>query len=153
VNKKLRVLVADDQEPIRQGITALLELTPDIEVCHEASNGWGAVQFVAEEQPDVVLMDVRMPVMDGLEATRQIKDRWPQVKVVVLTLYGSHRDEALDAGADRFLLKGGTCSSLAEVIRSLTASGWTDEGGSKKPGEASLKFLTAPLQGAKPTTR
>lgn len=131
VNKKLRVLVADNQEPIRQGITALLELTPDIEVCQEASNGWEAVQFVAEEQPDVVLMDVRMPVMDGLEATRQIKDRWPLVKVVVLTLYGSHRDEALAAGADLFLLKGDMCSSLTEVIRSLPVSPRTDEGGAK----------------------
>ena len=131
MNKKLRVLVADNQEPIRQGITALLELTPDIEVCHQASNGWEAVQFVAEEQPDVVLMDVRMPVMDGLEATRQIKGRWPQIKVVVLTLYGSHRDEALTAGADRFLLKGGTSSSLTEVIRSLTVYPRTDEGGAK----------------------
>jgi DNA-binding NarL/FixJ family response regulator len=131
VNGKLRVLVVDNLEPIRQGITALLELTPDIEVCQEASNGWEAVRSVAEEQPDVVLLDVRMPVMDGLEATRQIKDRWPQVKVVVLTLYGSHRDEALAAGADRFLLKGGTCSSLTEVIRSLTVSPRTDEGEQK----------------------
>lgn len=136
MNTKLRVLVVDNQEPIRQGITALLELTPDIEVCHQASNGWEAVQFVAEEQPDVVLMAVRMPVMDGLEATRQIKDRWPQIKVVVLTLYGSHRDEALAAGADRFLLKGGMRSSLTEVIRSLMVSPRTDEGGAKKPGEA-----------------
>ena len=137
MNTKLRVLVVDNQEPIRRGITALLELTPDIEVCHEASNGWEAVQFVAEEQPDVVLMDVRMPVMDGLEATRQIKDRWPQIKVVVLTLYGSHRDEALAAGADRFLLKGDMSSSLTEVIRSLTVSPRTDEGGAEKPGKVS----------------
>ena len=79
VNKTWRVLVVDDQAPTRQGITALLELAPDMEVTHEASDGSEAVQLVAEEQPDVVLMDVRMPVMDGLEATRQIKDRWPQV--------------------------------------------------------------------------
>lgn len=137
MNTKLRVLVVDNQEPIRRGITAVLELTPDIEVCHQASNGWEAVQFVAEEQPDVVLMAVRMPVMDGLEATRQIKDRWPQIKVVVLTLYGSHRDEALAAGADRFLLKGDMSSSLTEVIRSLMVSPRTDEGGAKKPGEVS----------------
>jgi DNA-binding NarL/FixJ family response regulator len=107
-------------------------LAPDIEVTHEASNGREAVQIVAEEQPDLVLMDVRMPVMDGLEATRQIKDHWPQVKVIVLTMYPSHEAEALAAGADRFLLKGSTRSSFTEVIRSLLVSPLTDEGGAKE---------------------
>jgi DNA-binding NarL/FixJ family response regulator len=132
VNKKSRVLVVDDQASTRQGIRALLELAPDIEVLKEASNGWEAVQFVAEEQPDVVLLDVRMPVMDGLEATRQIKARWPQVRVIVLTMYRSHRKEALAAGADRFLLKGGTSRSLTEVIRSLQVSPPTDESEAKQ---------------------
>jgi DNA-binding NarL/FixJ family response regulator len=101
---------------------ALLELAPDIEVTHEASNGREAVQIVAQEQPDVVLMDVRMPVMDGLEATRHIKNRWPQVKVIVLTMYPSNEAQALAAGADRFVLKGATSNSLAGVIRSLDSS-------------------------------
>jgi DNA-binding NarL/FixJ family response regulator len=100
---------------------AVLELEPDIEVTREASNGQEAVQIVADEQPDVVLMDVRMPVMDGLEATRCIKDGWPQVKVIVLTMYPSNEAEALAAGADRFLVKGTSNSSLAEVIRSLAS--------------------------------
>ena len=90
------------------------------------------MQSVAEEQPNVVLMDLRMPVMDGLEATRQIKNRWPQVKVIVLTMHGSHEDEALAAGADRFVLKGSPGSSLTEVIRSLQVSPLTDGGGAKK---------------------
>ena len=101
---------------------ALLELEPDIEVTHEASNGREAVQIVAEAQPDVVLMDVRMPVMDGVEATRQIKERWPQTKIIILTMYPSNEATALAAGADRFLLKGATSGSLAEVIRSLASS-------------------------------
>ena len=112
-------MVVDDQASTRQGIMALLELAPDIEVTQEASNGREAVRYVAEDPPDVVLMDVRMPVMDGLEATRQIKERWPQVQVVVLTMYRFHEEEALAAGADQFLLKGGTDTTLAEVIRSL----------------------------------
>ena len=91
MNKKLRVLVVDDQEPTRQGVAALLELTADIEVINQASNGWDAVHIVAEEGPDVVLMDVRMPIMDGLEATRQITERWPQVKVIVATMYITQR--------------------------------------------------------------
>jgi DNA-binding NarL/FixJ family response regulator len=128
MTRKSRVLVVDDQASTRQGIMALLELAPDIEVTQEASDGRQAVQLVAEEQPDLVLMDVRMPVMDGLEATRQIKDRWPQVKVIVLTMYRSHKDEALAAGADRFLLKGGTSSSLPEVIRSLVVLPLKDVG-------------------------
>ena len=132
MNRTSRVLVVDDQGLTREGIMALLELAPDIEVTHEASNGREAVQIVAEEQPDVVLMDVRMPVMDGLEATRQIKDHWPQVKVIVLTMYPSHKYEALAAGADRFLVKGGRSSSLTEVIRSLLVSPLTDECGAKE---------------------
>ena len=122
----------DDQASIREGMMALLALAPDIEVTHEASNGRQAVQSVAEEPPDLVLMDVRMPVMDGLEATRQIKDRWPEVKVVVLTMYPAHEDKALAAGADRFLLKGARSSSLTEVIRSLLVSPLTDECGAKE---------------------
>lgn len=122
MNKKQKVLVVDDQASTRQGIMAVLELAPDIEVTREASNGREAVQIVAEKQPDVVLMDVRMPLMDGLAATRHIKDRWPQVKVIVLTMYPSNEAEALAAGADRFLLKGAPSSSLTEAIRSLVSS-------------------------------
>jgi DNA-binding NarL/FixJ family response regulator len=122
VNKTLRVLIVDDLASNRQGLVALLEFEPDIEAILEAANGREAVQLVADEQPDVVLMDVRMPVMDGVEATRQIKARWPQVKVVVLTMYPSNKAEALAAGADRFLLKGSTGQSLPEIIRSLISS-------------------------------
>jgi DNA-binding NarL/FixJ family response regulator len=122
VNKTLRVLIVDDLASNRHGLVALLEFEPDIEAILEAANGREAVQLVADEQPDVVLMDVRMPVMDGVEATRQIKARWPQVKVVVLTMYPSNKAEALAAGADRFLLKGSTGQSLPEIIRSLISS-------------------------------
>jgi DNA-binding NarL/FixJ family response regulator len=122
VNKTLRVLIVDDLESNRHGLVALLEFEPDIEAILEAANGREAVQLVADEQPDVVLMDVRMPVMDGVEATRQIKARWPQVKIVVLTMYPSNKAEALAAGADRFLLKGSTGQSLPEIIRSLISS-------------------------------
>jgi DNA-binding NarL/FixJ family response regulator len=122
VNKTLRVLIVDDLASNRHGLVALLEFEPDIEAILEAANGREAVQLVADEQPDVVLMDVRMPVMDGVEATRQIKARWPQVKIVVLTMYPSNKAEALAAGADRFLLKGFTGQSLTEIIRSLASS-------------------------------
>ena len=122
MNKTLRVLIVDDLASNRHGLVALLEFEPDIEAILEAANGREAVQLVADQQPDVVLMDVRMPVMDGVEATRQIKARWPQVKVVVLTMYPSNKAEALAAGADRFRLKGSTGQSLPEIIRSLISS-------------------------------
>ena len=123
MNSKLRVLVVDDLEANRQGVIALLEFEPDIEVILEAANGQEAVQLAGDEQPDVILMDVRMPVMDGVEATRQIKARWPQTKIIILTMYPSNKAEALAAGADRFLLKGFTDQSLPEIIRTLVSSG------------------------------
>jgi DNA-binding NarL/FixJ family response regulator len=92
-------------------------------VIGEASNGQEVVQLVAEKQPDVVLMDVQMPEMDGLEATRLIKKQWPQVKVMILTMFPSRRAEALAAGADHFLLKGCPAESLQDAILSLFSVG------------------------------
>ena len=122
MNKTLRVLVVDDRASNRQGVMALLEFETGIEVIGEATNGREAVHLVAALKPDVVLMDVRMPVVDGLEATRRIKARWPQVKVIVLTMYPSNEAEALAAGADRFVLKGASSAVLTEIIRSLASS-------------------------------
>ena len=122
MNKTLRVLVVDDDESHRRGLMALLEFAEGIEVTCEASNGCEALSIVAAEQPDVVLMDVRMPIMDGLEATRQIKERWPQVKVIVATMYPSHKEDALAAGADRVLLKGSMRANLEDVIREVASS-------------------------------
>lgn len=119
MNQKIRVLIADDQRSARQGLKALLAFAPQIEVIGEASDGQEVVQLVAEKQPAVVLMDVQMPEMDGLEATRLIKKQWPQVKVMILTMFPSRRAEALAAGADHFLLKGCPAESLQDAILSL----------------------------------
>jgi len=118
---KIKVLIVDDQESVRQGTKALLTYSYGIDTTHEARNGQEAVQLVAEEQPDVVLMDVRMPVMDGIEATRQIKESWPQVKVIVLSMYAEHGAEALEAGADCFLVKGRMVQLLENTIRGFTS--------------------------------
>lgn len=123
VDKKLRVLVVDDQESTRQGVAALLEFAAGIEVTYQACNGREALRTVAREQPDVVLIDVCMPTMSGLEATRRIKKRWPQVKVIVMTMYPSYEAEALASGADGFLVKGSRNMSFADAIREVASSG------------------------------
>ena len=112
----IRVLIADDLFTSRNGLKALLATQLEIEIVGEAADGREAVELVEQCRPEVVLMDVRMPSMDGLQATRIIKDRWPEVKVIVLTMYSSHQAEALAAGADAFLVKGCSAEDLLEAI-------------------------------------
>ena len=116
MERRMRVLIADDQRPTRQGLKALLALCPEVEVVGEAADGQESVARVAERHPDVVLMDMRMPVMDGLEATRRIKSQWPEVKVIALSMYPIYRAQAHAAGADVFLLKGCTAEELQAAI-------------------------------------
>jgi len=116
MKRHIRVVIADDQPRCRDGLRALLATWPAVEVVGEAADGQEAVRLVEKCRPDVVLMDARMPGMDGLEATRCIKSRWPEVRVVVLTMYASYRAEALAVGADAFLLKGCPAEELMEAI-------------------------------------
>ena len=116
MERQVRVLIADDRPTTRRGLRALVGLLPQVEVIGEAADGRESVNLVAECGPDVVLMDMQMPVMDGLEATRRIKEQWPGVRVVVLTMYAKHRAEALAAGPDAFLLKDGAPDALAGAI-------------------------------------
>jgi len=101
----IRVLIADDHLSTRRGLRSVLSLYPDIEVVGEATDGREAVRVAAEIQPDLVLMDGKMPVMDGLEATRLIKSQWPEIRVIVLTMCAEYQAKALAAGADVSLLK------------------------------------------------
>jgi DNA-binding NarL/FixJ family response regulator len=114
---RMRVLIADDQVSVRQGLKALLATWPNIEVVGAAANGEEAVQLTEKYRPDVALMDIQMPVMDGLEATCLIKSRWPQVRIVALTMYPLYQTNALNAGADAFLVKGCASSELARAIQ------------------------------------
>ncbi|NBE94882.1 response regulator transcription factor [Nonomuraea sp. KC401] len=115
----IRVLIADDQGMVRTGFTVFLSGQPDIEVVGEAADGREAVQRAAELDPDVVLMDVRMPVMNGLEATREILARQESTKVLILTTFDldDYVYEALRAGASGFLLKDASAAQLADAVR------------------------------------
>jgi len=121
-----RVLICDDEPRAREALKTLLSILPinrtadsktRVKVIGEASNGQEAVMKVAECQPDVVLMDARMPVMDGIEATRIIKKKWPRVRVILLTMYSDQRVEAMAAGVDDFLLKGCRIEDLLKAIQ------------------------------------
>jgi DNA-binding NarL/FixJ family response regulator len=123
--REVRVLIADDEPSARRALKALLttatlhpsdNYAPRLQVIGEAADGQAAVQLAAEHQPDVVLMDLHMPVMSGLQATRTIKHRQPGVRVVVLTMYGGQRQNALAVGADAFLLKGCPVKELLAAI-------------------------------------
>ena len=120
----IRVIVADDQEMVRAGFRLLLERVEDIEVIAEAEDGAQAVAEVARLRPDVVLMDIRMPGLDGLAATQQVLDRTPGTKVVVLTTFDvdEYVFSALRIGASGFLLKSSPAERLVRAIR-LVADG------------------------------
>ena len=111
-----RVLIADDSVRARDGLRALLTIRPELEVVGEACNGQDAVRLVAECRPDIVLMDLHMPVLDGIQATQLIKQQWPAVTVVVLTMYAVDQSAALAAGADAFLIKGNAPDRLLAAL-------------------------------------
>jgi len=119
--QKIRVLVVDDHTIVRDGICALLALAGDIEVVGEASNGSEALKMVKELAPNVVLMDIAMPIMDGLEATRRIRKEFPKVKVLALTQYDdkAYVFPVIEAGACGFISKTAASSELASGIRAV----------------------------------
>jgi DNA-binding NarL/FixJ family response regulator len=119
----IRVVVADDQGMVRSGFSTLLNAQPDIEVVGEAANGAEAIDRATGLCPDVILMDVRMPVLDGLQATRRITALPAPVRVLILTTFDldDYVYEALRAGASGFLLKDASAGELAEAVRVVAA--------------------------------
>jgi DNA-binding NarL/FixJ family response regulator len=117
----IRLLLVDDQSLICQGLKAMLSLEPDLEVIGTADNGEMAIEQVALLEPDVVLMDLRMPVMDGREATRAISARFPHVKVLVLSTFDDdgYITDSIRAGAKGYLLKDMPSEDLAQAIRAV----------------------------------
>ena len=120
---KIRLLIVDDHTVIREGLTLLLSTVSDIEVIGTASNGRDAVEIVKTRKPDVVIMDLHMPIMDGADAMKEIRKASPSTKLIVLSSY-KEKDEvlrAIDSGAHAYLLKDGPVEELAEAIRNANA--------------------------------
>jgi len=119
----IRVMIVDDHDMVRRGLVAYLEDEPGLELAGEASNGQEAVQLCDQVRPDVVLMDLVMPELSGSEATRIIRDRWPQVQIIALTSFQDKDlvQDALRAGAISYLLKNVSGQDLVETIRAAHA--------------------------------
>jgi DNA-binding NarL/FixJ family response regulator len=154
----IRVVIADDQGMVRSGFSVLLNAQPDIEVIAEAGNGQEAIARAGALHPDVILMDVRMPVLDGLQATREITAMPDPPKILVLTTFDldDYVYEALRSGASGFLLKDASADELANAVR-LVAAGdallspgvtrrliaeFARMGGPRSPGRKQLDGLT-----------
>lgn len=120
--KTLRILIVDDQRRARRSLQALLATRFHLVDTCEAVNGIEAIRCVEECKPDIVLMDIRMPDMDGIEATRIIKTKLAQVPVIVLTLYSEYQAAALAAGANAFLIKGEPVEQLLAVLLAAIAT-------------------------------
>ncbi len=116
MTQPIRVLIADDSVRTREGLRALFAAWPEILVIGEVSNGREAVSMVAQLLPDIVLMDLSMAVMGGVQATRLIKQQWPGVTVIVLTMYADQQAVALAAGADAFVIKGSAPERLLAAM-------------------------------------
>ncbi len=118
-----RIVLADDHTIVRSGLRALLERQADFSVVGEASNGREAIAIVEEELPDVVLMDVGMPILNGIEATARITAGWPKVAVAILSMHSdeSYLLRSLKAGARAYVLKDSAEDHLVEAIRAVTA--------------------------------
>ena len=115
----IRLLITDDHPVVRAGLEGMLSRQPDMEVVGEANDGAEAVEMVDRLQPDVVLMDLRMPLVDGVAATEEIKNRHPETQILVLTTYDSDADilRAVEAGATGYLLKDAPREELYEAVR------------------------------------
>ncbi len=120
-DERIRILIADDHELFRRGLRMVLEDEDDIEVVGEAGDGKTAVQIVRDEAPDVVVMDVRMPVLSGIDAARQMKEENPSVKVLMLTISDDEDDlyQAIKAGANGYLLKEISIDEIGNAVRSV----------------------------------
>jgi len=145
-SKPIRVMIVDDHDMVRRGLAAFLKSKADLELVGEASDGSEALDVCEQVQPDVVLMDLVMPEMDGPAATKVIRERWPQVQVIALTSFQDRAlvQDALQAGAISYLLKNVSVDELAEAIRAAC------KGRPTLAPEATRALIQAASQGPTP---
>jgi DNA-binding NarL/FixJ family response regulator len=144
---QIRILLVDDQRLMREGLRTLLELESDVTVAGEAGDGEAAVQAYAALLPDVVLMDIRMPGMDGVEATRRLRERWPNARVIILTTFDddTYVFEGLRAGALGYLLKDVSGEELAGAVRIVAKGGALIEPSVARKVVAEFARLSVPM--------
>lgn len=123
MTEKIRILVVDDHNIVRQGLVALLSISPELQVVAEASDGAQAIDLYRRHQPDITLMDLRLPNINGVDAISQIRREFPAARIVVLTTFDGDEDiyRALQAGARGYLLKGMSSEELLEAIHAVHA--------------------------------
>lgn len=119
MDETLRLMIVDDNPHARKALSAFISTQDWAKVIGEACNGEDALAEIESQTPDLVLMDIQMPIMNGLQATQIIKNRWPQIKVIVLTIYAEYQSQADQVGADAFLVKGCSMEEMKSIIRSL----------------------------------
>jgi DNA-binding NarL/FixJ family response regulator len=142
--KRITVLLAEDHHIVREGLRSLLKYEPDIEVVGEAENGRQAVQMIRKLRPDVIVMDIAMPLLNGLEATRQIRKEFPETKVLILSAYSDeiYANQVIEFGAVGFLLKQTSSHVLATAIREVQkGKTYFDSAVCKRPKTRDLSSL------------
>ncbi|MBN2137938.1 MAG: response regulator transcription factor [Sedimentisphaerales bacterium] len=117
----VKILIADDHKIVREGLCAMFEKQPGMEIVGEAEDGAAAIRMARELKPDVVILDVSMPGMDGIDATRRLSKELPEMKIIALSMYGKRAfvTKMLEAGASGYVLKGGAFSELAEAVTTV----------------------------------
>ena len=119
MNDLIKVLIVDDSAVVRDFLSYVISSEEGMQVVGAAKNGQEAIELTKSRKPDLITMDISMPVMNGLEATKIIKERWPRVKVIALTIYKSYQSKAISAEADAFLVKGCSLTELVSTVQSL----------------------------------
>lgn len=119
MSEKTRIIIIDDSQSFRKGMKALLEIQPDMQVTGLSPSGQKGIELIEALHPDLVLLDAQMPGLSGMEVTREIKKKWPQIKVILMTMYVDFRERAIESGVDAFVTKGVPPEDMLSVIRGI----------------------------------